>query len=1413
MPISLDQFGQQLVDVGLMSADEVASLRAASAANDAEHFARELVKQKRLTAFQAQQVYAGKAKTLVLGNYVILDKLGQGGMGMVLKAEHRRMKRIVALKVLSPGVIKTTDLVARFHREVQAAARLEHPNIVSSYDADEAHGTHFFVMQYVEGQDLSSLVKTKGTLAVEQAVGCILQVARGLQFAHAHGVIHRDIKPANLLLDTKGTVKILDMGLARIEGDTGAQAEITNTGAVMGTVDYMAPEQARNTKTADARSDVYSLGISLWYLLVGKPAYDGTTLTERLLAHQTDPIPSLSAARPEIPAGVDAVFQRMVAKRAADRYQSMTDVIAALEACLRGDAPATPSLATGTSDDSQFNAFLAGLAKTDAGSHATGGRKSAAATAVAATDAFGATQSVSHVDAKTDPQTLVTMEAASKSRVRRPPPKQWWQDRRLQIGGGVVVFAAIAAALALAIPSDKRDMAPTTATTVPAKLSADAEYALEFDGTAYVKIPSLQFSGGPFTLEAWIEPGTLSAGCYLGAYDQGFSASMWGSSGINGFTTTTPAGTRVGKQSERLDIGRWMHVAGVFDGNATSYYVDGRLIDTSTGFSRDHEPANLQGAWIGGIPEIGLWRGRMREARVSRSARYTADFAPALQFDKDDQTLALYRFDEGQRDVLKDSSGHNHHGKIVGAKWTVDDPDARSSTSAAGQPLASQSVESFSGTDYALQFDGESSYVDLTTLSGFLTGPHTIEAYVTPARIGRDGTRYQLVVSLVGNDSSLLGQYHGHWTATFSQLQNNYGRDSAEGTATIDQRVHLAAVWDGREASLFIDGQKSALTPQTTNKTHGPRVGLLGAGGLKPDGRPTEAFAGLIDELRISKVVRYTKDFQPKPRLAGDADTLALYHFDEGQGDSLKDSSGNDHHGKIVGAKWVRAQDGEMPERTPTATTFGQDIADRKTSSETTPAATGDFALQFDGDDIATAGLEMNFSQPFTVEVTTRVDQLPSSETDICLALRGKGAQVNLHAASFGEWRITGAGGFGYGKAPVRVSELARLAMVYDGRQILLFVDGRLASRIKPDESLEKSKTAPRYTTLSLGDKGYNGRIDEVRISNVARYDADYSPKPRLSSDGDTLALYHFDDGEGVVFKDASGNKHDGNIVGAKWVSAAGSSSSDDWSPVVPLGPTVNTPTFEAWPDLTSDGRQMVFIRMHMIAMTKRASTSDDFEKALVVHAGVEGGHAKSTAPTISDDGLSIVFVAFVSDTSKDHDLYLLQRRDANSSFAPAVRLGDDINTGDSEQLPSLSEDGLQLLFRRLTPQGKAAWHIATRASRDAPFGEPQPVRLTGQSLPGDKIDLRQNGRELVFRREGTWWRATRSSASDPFGSPTLFLNRELEWREAMKPGVKGWAFSGDFSTAVLGIGDWNTVMDLWTTQRRRETANVGAPR
>jgi len=342
MPLVLDQFVQWLADSGLMTRAEIDavldSLPSSDKPQSGEDLAKLLYKRGKLTKYQAEALYRGKTKGLVMGNYVVLDKIGQGGMGQVYRARHCRMKREVALKVLPSAVTKSKDAVKRFQREVEAAAKLDHPNIVTAYDADESDGLHFFAMKYVKGHDLSDFVRDKGPLPLGRAIEYTVQAAKGLEYAHGKGVVHRDIKPSNLLLDSEGTVKILDMGLARFEqkaggDDTTQEARMTQTGQMMGTVDYVSPEQAMNARAADQRSDIYSLGCTFFYLLTGRPVYGGESLTERLMAHSTKEIPSLSKARKDVPPVVDKIFQKMAAKEASDRYQSMRDVIADLEGC------------------------------------------------------------------------------------------------------------------------------------------------------------------------------------------------------------------------------------------------------------------------------------------------------------------------------------------------------------------------------------------------------------------------------------------------------------------------------------------------------------------------------------------------------------------------------------------------------------------------------------------------------------------------------------------------------------------------------------------------------------------------------------------------------------------------------------------------------------------------------------------------------------------------------------------------------------------------------------------------------------------------------------------------------------------------------------------------------------------------
>ena len=304
--------------------------------SDPKALAGELIRRGWLSPYQANQLLNGKGQELVLGSYILLERLGEGGMGQVFKARHRNLGRISAIKLIRKERLASPDAVRRFQREVRSAAALSHPNIVRVYDADEIAGTHLMVMEYIDGAiDLAKLVKKNGPLPVEKACEYIRQAALGLQHAYERGMVHRDIKPANLLLTTDAkVVKILDMGLARLDQPSDEEDDksstMTQEGAVMGTPDYIAPEQAMDSHTVDIRADLYSLGCAFYYLLTGRGPFPGGTMVEKLMKHQLEePLP-VEKLRPEVPPEVARVVRKLVAKKPVDRYQTPAEVAAAL---------------------------------------------------------------------------------------------------------------------------------------------------------------------------------------------------------------------------------------------------------------------------------------------------------------------------------------------------------------------------------------------------------------------------------------------------------------------------------------------------------------------------------------------------------------------------------------------------------------------------------------------------------------------------------------------------------------------------------------------------------------------------------------------------------------------------------------------------------------------------------------------------------------------------------------------------------------------------------------------------------------------------------------------------------------------------------------------------------------------------
>ena len=284
-----------------------------------------------LTNFQSEQFLLGKWRGFTIGKYKLLERVGVGGMGQVFLCEHRHMRRRVAIKVLPPAKAEQPAALGRFYREARAAGSLDHPNIVRTHDIDQDGNLHFIVMDYVDGSNLLDIVKKFGPMATGRATTYIRQVASALDFAFRAGIIHRDVKPGNILVDRKGAAKILDMGLARFYNDQTDNLTIKyDDKIVLGTADYVAPEQVANSHAVDIRADIYALGATLYFLLAGHPPFPSGTVSQKLLWHRTKEPTAIRQVRPEIPEALAAVLAKMMAKEPGTRYQTPDAVVAAL---------------------------------------------------------------------------------------------------------------------------------------------------------------------------------------------------------------------------------------------------------------------------------------------------------------------------------------------------------------------------------------------------------------------------------------------------------------------------------------------------------------------------------------------------------------------------------------------------------------------------------------------------------------------------------------------------------------------------------------------------------------------------------------------------------------------------------------------------------------------------------------------------------------------------------------------------------------------------------------------------------------------------------------------------------------------------------------------------------------------------
>ncbi len=332
--IEADQLSRALADIRSRATPEQLQ--------DADFFAAELIAANLLTRWQSDNLLKGKHRGFFLGKYKLLGHLGTGGMSSVYLAQHIVMNRRVAIKVLPKARVNDSSYLARFHLEAQAAAALDHNNIVRAYDVDSQTSpgdkapTHYIVMEYVEGRDLHNIVRQDGPMDYRLAADYIAQAAAGLDHAHEAGLTHRDIKPANLLVDLKGVVKVLDLGLAKFADTDKTSLTIAHDENVLGTADYLAPEQALNSHSVDHRADIYSLGCTLYYLLTGHAPFPEGSLSQRLLMHQMQMPASISIDRPDAPRDLVEICTKMMQKSAQARFGHARDVAAALRAWLDG---------------------------------------------------------------------------------------------------------------------------------------------------------------------------------------------------------------------------------------------------------------------------------------------------------------------------------------------------------------------------------------------------------------------------------------------------------------------------------------------------------------------------------------------------------------------------------------------------------------------------------------------------------------------------------------------------------------------------------------------------------------------------------------------------------------------------------------------------------------------------------------------------------------------------------------------------------------------------------------------------------------------------------------------------------------------------------------------------------------------
>lgn len=634
MTVTIEQFLRQIYEFQLVPLP-VLKTALAPALQDSpapDIVADLLIREGALTQFQVDRLLEGNGHQLVLGAYVIEELVGRGGIGRVYRARHQMMQRDVAVKVLSRKILKKRAARTRFQREMQVAARLTHPNLVMAFDAGEQEGQPYLVMEYIRGPNLQQLVKQQGPLDTATAIDLLVQVSRGLEYAHGQGIIHRDIKPANLMIDTEGTVKVLDLGLAQhlsVTEEAAADRPV-KPGTIVGTPDFMSPKQSLDFRQIDERTDIYSLGCTLFYLLTGRPMFEADSARKKIQAHQKLPPPGLSEFREDVSPELEAIYLRMTAKDKDDRFSSAAELRQALNNLVQADAETSIRFATAEIEQTVQQASETG--------------NTSKSRLVLNWPALFASMVTS----------LLILFA-------------FHQTRHDSTDTDIAV---------LDLTANAQSTSPEADSSAADQFSSALGFALEFNGRSRIVLPAYEFEDDHVLIvELDLTPLLSDRSTTRSVFSHEDSQSGWNLQIQNDYWNLC-LGERAFplvqlNSAQPIRRGELSHLTIVVHPGYAGLYLDGQLQAEWEGVGEFLPAAGKM--TVGHANSASGFVGKIQQIQLSRVDQLLVDPTGKRLLPQKRRIVAEYRFEEGDGSLLGDRSRAERHGTIEGAVWSFPD--------------------------------------------------------------------------------------------------------------------------------------------------------------------------------------------------------------------------------------------------------------------------------------------------------------------------------------------------------------------------------------------------------------------------------------------------------------------------------------------------------------------------------------------------------------------------------------------------------------------------------------------------------------------------------------------------------------------------------------------------------------------